>query len=64
MPNSEKLKAKIREAGISQAEFGRRCGIDSTRVSLMCNKDQNVNESTLAKMCDVLGCKAEDIWNG
>lgn len=61
MPDSKKIKRMMSEQGITQAELCRRSGIKPSNMSYIVNDDHKVKETTLMRLCNGLGCKAEDI---
>lgn len=59
---NEIVKVLMEEKGISQKEMAEKMGLTESRVSQMLKKERDVLTSTLKKICEIIGCKAEDIW--
>lgn len=61
MPDSKKLRERLEAMNMNQAELARKAGLKPSNLSLIMNKNRDVRESTLAKLCAALECKPEDI---
>lgn len=60
--NSQKLRVKMAERNISQSELARRANIEPSYMSLIVRKNRNIGVDYLRRICEVLDCKAEDLW--
>ncbi|BAX97341.1 hypothetical protein MSTE_02025 [Mycobacteroides stephanolepidis] len=62
VPN-ERLKAKLRERGLSQAQFARRVGVELKTVRRwLANADASVREDNAREAAKVLHCTPHDLW--
>lgn len=62
VPN-ERLKAKLRERGLSPAQFARRVGIQLKTVRRwLANADASVREDNAREAAKVLHCTPHDLW--
>lgn len=60
----EKLKALIQERGMTQNEFAELLGTNKSNVSKMMRRnDMNPKESTIKKICEILGVEPNDIMD-
>lgn len=64
MPVSKKVLELMKQQGLTQAELSRRSGIEKSHLHHILNRNENVLEVTLAKLCKGLNCKPEDIMKG
>lgn len=62
MPNGKKVRHALVERDMTQADLARKSGISPEHISGIIRNDKNVRESTLKRICDAIGCKAEEIW--
>lgn len=60
--DSKKLRIKMAERDITQAELARRTGIEPSYMSLILRNGKNIGVDYLRRICDVLQCSAEEIW--
>ena len=56
-----KLLGKIKEMGITQAEFAKMIDISSTTFSLVLAGDAFLRQPTMLKACDVLGINRKEL---
>lgn len=61
MPYGWKIKAILKEKGMTQADLARVTGIDPSNISHIVNEDRNVREDTLYKLSRGLHVKPEEI---
>lgn len=62
MPNANKVKHRLVDLGMNQADLARASGLERHHVYKILNQSEDIRESTLKKLCKGLKCKAEDIW--
>ncbi len=55
----ERLKEKMKEKGLKQAEFAERIGITQTAISQYLNDKRKPTPKTVQKIADALGCSVE-----
>ena len=56
----DKLWTTMQEKGISTYVLREKCGIDSKTIRRL-KANENMETKTLAKLCEVLDCRLEDI---
>ena len=56
----DRLWETMKTKGVSTYQLRERCGIDSKTVRRLKAND-NIETTTLNKLCDALGCRLEDI---
>ena len=61
MPVGWKIKAILKERGMSQAELARASGLKESNISYIVNNDRNIRERTLARICKALKINPEEI---
>lgn len=60
----EKLKALLQERGMTQNEFAELLGTNKSNVSKMMRRnDMNPKESTIKKICEILGVDPSEIMD-
>ena len=57
----EKLKAKLKERGMTQNEFAEKLGTDKANVSKMMKGETNFTEKTIRKICEILSIEPNEI---
>lgn len=62
MPNREKMRRIMFERDMTQADLARSMGVSPSGVTKIMRKGTDIRESTLKRICQALGCRAEDIW--
>lgn len=60
---TENLRREIEHSGKTKAEIARAIGVTKPTVSQYCSGRAQPTLSTLAKLCRVLDCSADDILN-
>lgn len=61
MIDHKKLRNRLNLAGETQREMAKAMGITEQRVSFFLNNDTNPTSDTLFKMCEFLGCSANEL---
>lgn len=62
MMEASKIKAKMREQGITYRELSERSGVSVSTISLMLNHERDVQLSNFKRVCDVLGIDPKEVW--
>jgi DNA-binding Xre family transcriptional regulator len=62
MPNRKKILQVLSDRNMSQKQLADALGVTRGCVSLWVSGERQPNEGTLKRICEVLNCKAEDIW--
>jgi DNA-binding Xre family transcriptional regulator len=62
MPNKEKIRKVLKEREMTQRQLAKSLNVSTGCVSLWINGERQLNETKLKRICEVLECKAEDIW--
>jgi len=61
MMTDTKLRQKIKELGLSQAEVARRCQVDAYRLSKIVTGATRAGRGTIEKLAHGLGCSVDEI---
>lgn len=62
MPNPEKIRRVLFDRRMSKADLARKMGVSRSFATHITKSGVDIRESTLKRLCDAMGCKAEDIW--
>lgn len=62
MMEASKIKAAMREQGITYRELAERSGVSVSTISLMLNHERDVQLSNFKRVCKVLGIDPKEVW--
>lgn len=57
----KKVKEILKDIGMTQQELAQRLDMRETNLSKLLNKKSNPTESTIKRLCEILGCTPNDI---
>lgn len=58
----EKVRTFLAQKGMTQKQLAARVGVGESAVSLWLSGKREPTMSKLKRLCEALGCKAEDVW--
>lgn len=61
MADGRKIKRLLDAKGLTQREFSKLVGISESNISTIINHESNMRESTIKRICEILGCEPTDI---
>lgn len=57
----QNIRREIENSGLSKSEIAKRLGVSKPTVSQYCSGRAQPTLATLAKLCEILDCSADDI---
>ena len=59
---ADRLNARIRDKGWTQAQLAERVGVTQSAISLLLKRHCRPQQRTVRKLADALDCRVEDLW--